>query len=355
MGILDEQAQIEKIDKSKMLNKIQEIPDQLEIAYSDVLNFIIPTHYIKVKNVIIIGMGGSAIGGDLIKDLTKYNARVNVSVLRDYCLPAFVDSNTLVVGSTYSGETEETLEAFSEAVNRGAKCLAITRGGKISVICRKYKIPMFEIKYDAPPRAAIAYSLMPLLGIFIKLGFIEIDKEEIIQAIQYLRDYVKKIDIYVPSSQNEAKKLAQKIYEKLPTFIGSGILANVARRFKDQLNENAKNFGTFDELPELCHNHIIGLVHPNAILKENIVVMLHSKFDHPRNKLRQQILLQIFQKRGIKYESVMINQKGGAISEILHNVVFADFVSFYLAMLNDTDPTPIDNINLLKEKLAENK
>ncbi len=355
MGILDDQSLIQKYDKEGMLQKIQEFPSQVEIAWNQVQSFIVPTHYIKAKNVVICGMGGSAIGGDLIKDLTFDTSRISVTVVRDYNLPAFVESNTLVIISTYSGNTEETLSVFKQAVELGAKVIVISTGGKAASLCRKYKIPMFEIKYESPPRAAFAYSFIPLLGIFNKLGYIELEKEEILNAVKYLIDYKQKIDMNITTSSNDAKKIAEKLYEKLPVIMAGGILTNIARRFKDQLNENSKTMACLDVIPELCHNHIVGLDYPKEVLKETYTIILQSKFDHPRNKLRHQILLQILQRKGIKYESVFINQKGGRVSEMLHNVLFVDYVSYYLAMLNNVDPTTIDSINFLKDKLAENK
>jgi len=353
--MLDDQTMIEKIDKDGMLAKIQEQPDQVKIAWEQVQNFIIPTHYINAKNVVVLGMGGSAIGGDLIRDLVKSSAKIPVHVVRDYDLPKFVDSTSLVIASTYSGETEETITAFTEAIDRGAKTLIISTGGKAAALSRKYKIPMFEIKYQAQPRAAIAYSLIPLLGIFNKLGYIELGINEVLNAVTDLINFKQKNDINVPTSQNDAKKLAEKLHNRLPVVIGGGILSNVARRFKDQINENAKQVACFDEIPELCHNHIVGLDKPENILKETYTILLQSRFDNKRNNLRNQILIQLFQKKGIKCESIMLDCKGGKIAEILHNVLFADYVSYYLAILNQVDPTPVETIKFLKDRLAENK
>ncbi len=355
MKLLDDIELYSKFDKDNMLGKISELPENFEIAWTKSKKFIVPTHYIKAKNIVVLGLGGSAIGGDLAKDLIYKTSKIPVFVVRDYDLPNFVGNDTLVLASSYSGNTEETLTTFQKAIDVGAKCIAITTGGKMASMARKHKIPIFEIDYSSAPRAAIAYSFMPLICIFNKLGYIEFGKDEALDSIQNTKIYRQKINFDITTNNNEAKKLAEKIHQKIPVIFASGNLKNIARRFKDQINENAKNIAMYDEVPELCHNHIVGLDYPKDLQNYTLTILLQSKFDNPRNKIRYQVLQQILSKKGIKFENIFINQKGGELSEILHNIMFVDFVSYYLSILNQVDPSPVDIIQFLKDKLADNK
>lgn len=355
MGVLDNESLYAKIDKAGMLQNIQELPDQVEDAWKQVQKFVVPTTYIKAKNVVILGMGGSAIGGDLVKELASHQSTIPVTVNRDYDLPKFVDHNSLVIAVSYSGNTEETLTAFSQAGQKGAKLLAISSGGQIAGLCRKYRAPLFTINYGAMPRAAIGHTFIPLVGIFDKLGLISLGDNEVEDSALFLRAYQKKIHPGVPTNQNLAKQISEHIFGRIPTVIGSGILAQVAMRAKTQLNENSKTMATFEILPELCHNTIVGFSHPEKLKDKVSVILLQSKFDHQRNRLRQQILVQIMHKKGIAHDIIFTNPKGGRLSEILHNILFGDYLSYYLAMLNNVDPSVIESIDFLKDKLSETK
>lgn len=355
MGLLDNESIFSKVDKSGMLQNIQELADQVDGAWRTLAKFAVPTPYIKAKNIVILGMGGSAIGGDLVKDLADSHSSVPITILRDYQLPKFVDHNSLVIGVSYSGNTEETLTAFEQAGEKGAKLLAISTGGKLASLCRKYRAPMFTIEYGAMPRAALGYTLVPVLGLFNKLGFINLGEDEVEKTAILLKAYEKKINLGVPTSQNLAKQLAEHLKGRIPIIMGSGILSQVARRFKTQINENSKSMAVFEILPEVCHNTIMGFDFPEKLREKIFVIILQSKYDYPRNILRQKIIMQILQKKGISYESLSLNPQGGRLSEVLHNILFADYVSYYLAIFNNTDPTEIGMIDFLKDKLSETK
>lgn len=355
MGVLDNESLYPKIDKAGMLQNIQELPDQVETAWQQTQKFVVPTTYIKAKNIVILGMGGSAIGGSFIESIAAGQSSVPVIVNRDYDLPHFVDHNSLVIGVSYSGNTEETLTAFSQAGKCGAKLLAVSCGGAIASICRKYNAPMFKIEYGAMPRAAIGYTFTPVLGIFNKLGLINLSPREVEDSVLLLRAYQKKIHPGVPTNQNLAKQVAERIQGKIPMIMGSGYLSAMARRFKTQINENSKSAAIFEIMPELCHNTVVGFNFPEKLQEKLFLILLQSKFDHPRNRLREQILIQIMHKKNIPHEAILINPKGGILAEILHNILFADYVSYYLAALYQTDPTEIESIDFLKDRLSETK
>lgn len=354
MGFLDNETIYQKHDPGGMRRFISDFPNQITSAWQEMKNVVIPTHYLNAKNIVILGMGGSSIAAELVKAYSNSKIKIPLEVFRDYLLPKYVDANSLVIAVSYSGNTEETLAAFTAASCRGAKLAAISSGGQIESLTHKFKCPYFKINYDSPPRAATGYSLMPLLYILAKLKFIELKDEEIEQIVSDLKEFQKKIDINLPTRQNEAKQLAEKLKGCLVISSGSGILAPVSLRFKTQLNENSKSFAAHEAMPEICHNFLQGLDLPQKIRDKVLVVLLKSRFDHPRNVLRFQGVQDIFRKKGIKYQIIELESRGSELAEILYYLHFVDYLSLYLAMLEGVDPNPYEMIIYLKKFLEEN-
>lgn len=355
MGFLDNETIYERHDPQGMRKFISDLPKQIETAWREMKKMVIPTHYLSAKNIVVLGMGGSSIAAELVKYYISNKSKISLEVLRDYLLPKYVDSNSLVIAVSYSGNTEETLTAFTTASSRGAKLIAISSGGQLESLTHKFLCPYFKINYNSPPRASTGYSLMPLLYILAKLKFIDLKDEEIDQIVNDLKDFQKKIDINVPTRQNEAKQMAEKLKGCLVISTGSGILAPVSLRFKTQLNENSKSFSSHEAMPEICHNFLQGLDLPQKIRDKIMVVLLKSRFDHPRNVLRFQGIGDIFRKKGIKYQIIELDSKGSELAEILYYLHFVDYVSLYLAMLEGIDPNPYEMIIYLKKFLEENK
>ncbi len=355
MNILDDQKTYQKLDPEGMLQSIKDLPDQIEAIWNQSKDFVLPTHYINAKNIVILGMGGSAIGGSLTSAMANAKCKVPIYVHRDYDLPGFVDTNTLVIGVSYSGNTEETLSGFKLAAEKGAKLVAITTGGEISAICRKYNAPMLTIDYGAQPRAALGYLFGAVVGILNKLSFIELGANEISETAALMRQLEAKIHVGINANQNQAKQLAQRIYGKIPMILSAGTLSEVARRFKGQINENSKQTACYDLLPELNHNMIVGLQFPEKLGEKLFIVLLSSKFNHPRVKIREQVTLQLIQQNKIQYETIIFPEITTVFGEIMMTVYLTDYVSYYLAILNKVDPTPVENIKYLKDRLAASK
>jgi glucose/mannose-6-phosphate isomerase len=276
-----------------------------------------------------------------------------VEVSRDYNIPAWVDKNTLVIGVSYSGNTEETLEGLRQAANKTEKLITISTGGKLASIGSQHRALHYQINYESQPRSAIGFSLTSLLAIFSKLRFFIIKDEEIFETIELLNGLKKKIDFDVLTYRNPAKILAQKIYGHIPIVLGSGLFADVARRWKGHFNENAKNQAYFEEIPEMNHNALVGLEFPDDLGKKIFFIILESKFNLNRNKQRQNIVSQILSQKKIPYESVSVDPAGNKIAEMFQIILYGDFVAYYLAILNNTAPEPVKIIDFLKEKLAE--
>ena len=350
---LDNLAVMKKLDQSDILRKIQELPEQIERCWSDWQRIAIPAHFINAKNVLFLGMGGSGIPAALIASLARYNLPMVVEVSRDYHIPAWVDKNTLVIAISYSGETEETIEAFRQAATKTEKLITISTGGRLASLSSQNKALHYSFEYESQPRAAIGFSLTSLLAIFSKLRFLEIKNEDIAEVVELVRGLTKKIDAEVLQYRNPAKLLAQKIYGKIPVILGSGTLSEVARRWKGDFNENSKNQAYFEEIPEMNHNALVGLEFPEDLAKKVFFVLLESKYNFDRNRLRQNIVAQILEKRRINYETVVMEPSGSAIAELYQMIIYSGFVSYYLAILNNVDPEPVKIISFLKDRLAE--
>lgn len=353
MSELDKAENFSKIDQENLIKNIQEFPLQCAKAWEEIREVVLPSYYVKANKIVILGMGGSAIGGDLIKEFIEKKCSVPVIIVRDYDLPANVNRDSLVIAVSYSGNTEETIEALRQALSKKSKPIAITTGGKLADLAAEYKFPIYKFNYDTVPRHALGFLFTSVLGILNKLALIDVKKEEIKESISLFKGLSSKISPEVPTSQNQAKKLAEELYNKIVVVMAGGYLKPVARRFKDQLNENSKQMAFWEELPEACHNFIIGLQFPNKLPDNIFVLSLSSKYEHQRVRLRENVILDILNQKKIPFEELRLEPASSILSEILSFVLLLDYTSYYLAILNKVDPRPIENINYLKKKLEE--
>ncbi|MGQ9546927.1 MAG: bifunctional phosphoglucose/phosphomannose isomerase [Dehalococcoidia bacterium] len=349
---LDNASVYRQFDKSGMLDHLHEFPEQCQKAWEKVLKFDLPGEYRRISNVVIVGMGGSAISGDIVRRLALAESKVPVWVHRDYGLPAFVDERTLVIASSYSGNTEETLSGFTKSLGTGAKKLVITSGGELKRLAEKEGIPIFVIDYQAPPRAAFPHSFIPLVGIFHKLGLLGDKSVDLQEAVDILKKLSGELIETAPLASNPAKQLAQKLLGHVAVVYGAEILSEVATRWKGEFNENSKAWAFFESFPELNHNSVVGYEFPAQAKEKIFVLMLRSSSLHPRNLLRYQVTAKLLAKAGIAHEIVEARGKS-ALAQILSLVMLGDYASFYLSMLNEVDPTSTDAINLVKQYLAQ--
>ena len=338
-----------KSDPLNMLKRIESFPQLISDAYRMSKTYSLPAHYIKVKKVLMIGMGGSGAGGDILQNLLAETTGLLVQSCHCYELPKFVDHETLVIASSYSGDTEETLAGFIAAHDAGAKLVAITTGGKLKILAQKFDAPLFLFDYPSPPRAAFPYLFMMLLSVFIKLGAIEITDNDLAKTTDLLESMIKKFGQENSLFSNPAKILAQKLHDNIPVIYATNRLIGVAARIKSQINENSKTFAYFEEIPELNHKSLLGSFFPKV---KPIIISIESNFDNPRNVLRQNITAEMLQKGKVEIERVKFVQAKDWLSEELLMVMFGDFVSYYLAILNKVDPTNQDNVDYLKSRLV---
>jgi len=354
MANLDAPEIYQRFDPSNMIGRMGELPQQCIKAWQGAIDFPLPPDYADVDKVIIIGMGGSAIGGDLVRTLTMTQGKATVLVHRDYNLPQFVDERTLVIASSYSGDTEETLSAFSQALQTTAKKLAITTGGRLQTLCLEKGIPVFTFHYKAEPRVAFGYSFFSLLAFLKKLGLITIESQDVDETVRVLEEIVLNLDKSIPLEKNRAKQLAVRLSGRLVTIYGAGILSNVAFRWKTQLNECSKAWAFAEYFPELNHNAIVGYRYPTWLNERAFVIMLRSALFHPRILTRYEITADLLKDAGVDHEVVEANGES-PLSQMMSAVLLGDYVSYYLALLNGVDPSPVAAIDYMKGRLARSE
>jgi len=339
------------IDPSNMLRHLHDIPALCSRAWEQAQHMPLPQDYCQVDKVIMLGMGGSAIGGDLLAGLAANECRVPVFINREYSSPAFLDDNTLVIASSYSGMTEETLSAFKPLINHSCKKIIMTSGGKLAALAKEHAIPAFIIDYQAPPRATLPLSFLALLGIFCRLGLLLDKSTDFTEACDVLHYYSQQLNESTPEEHNQAKQLARSLHDKMAVIYGAEHLSEVAGRWRLQINENAKAWAFNAAFPELNHNATTGYEFPVGISQNTHVVMLRCTNLHPRVLLRYDITSRILDKAGISY--TVLDAKGQSkLAQVLSLVLFGDYVSYYLALLYGIDPYPIKAVDYLKAELT---
>jgi glucose/mannose-6-phosphate isomerase len=348
--ILDEPERFQKLDPSDFLSYINELPEQLKAAWKLGQEYPLP-EVDQVSRVVLAGMGGSAIGGDLLASYAMPVAKVPIFVWRNYDLPGFVsDSRTLVIASSHSGNTEETLSAFDRALERGATVLAVTTGGTLAEAATNAGTPVWRFEHDGQPRSAVGFSFGLLLSALTRAGFIEFDPKDIDETMLAMHDQMEEIGAKIPVAGNLAKRMAGQFMDRWPTIIGSEFLAPVARRWRTQIAEIPKAVAQFEELPEADHNMIEGVQHPESLFGPTMVVFLRSTLNHPRNLKRLEATRNTLMVEGFNTD-ILEAQGQSRLAHQWTSLHLGDYVAYYLAMAYGTDPTPVPIMQDLKQRL----
>ena len=350
---IDDPTRFRELDPSGMLACVGELPQQCRAAWALAQVLELPPSYGSFRHVVVLGMGGSAIGGALLQGLVAGECAVPVTVVRNYTLPAFVSGpDILAIACSHSGNTEEMLSALGDALAKGARPVAITTGGKLAALAQQKGLPLLRYDYPSQPRAALGYSFTLLLGLFCRLGLVRDHSADLKEAVQVMEAWQEEIAPQVPAARNAAKSLAGRLRGRLPIVYGAGFLAAVANRWKTQINENGKHWAFFEVLPELHHNSVVGLGIPQTVRDEAIALLLRSDLDLARIQVRWDVTQELLRREGVACETL---QARGAsrLAQMLSLIHFGDYVSYYLAMFNEVDPTPVETIAFLKRRLAE--
>lgn len=338
---------MQQIDRDDMLSHIQNLPDQLKLGWDLGLDKQFP-EIKNIRHILIAGMGGSAIGGDLLAAYLSPVCPVPIIVHRDYDLPAWVKGKeTLIIACSHSGNTEETLAVFEQGRQRACNLATLSTGGKLTNLASSYNMPHWTFEHHGMPRSAVGFSFSLLLAMIYKLGLIANPQKALDDTIMAMRQQQSMIGPKVLNSQNPAKRLAGQLVGRWVTIIGSGYLAPVARRWKCQINELAKAWTQFEFLPEADHNTLAGVNNPADVLEKTKVIFLDSPSDHPRNRLRSELTRKEFMMQGIGTDFFVANG-GSPLANMWTALHFGDYVSYYLAIAYNTDPSPIPAIQNLK-------
>ena len=349
---LDDHQQFQSLDPENMLSHIQGLPDQLASAWDLGLSLPLPQMN-EITRVVIVGMGGSAIGADLLAAYLLDRLEVPVFIHRDYGLPAFAhDRGTLVILTSHSGNTEETLSAFDEACKRRCQLMAITTGGRLHKSMLDAGLPAWVFTHHGQPRAAVGFSFGLLLALFTRLGLISDPSHDLKAALETLREAAKSLGAEVPVKNNPAKRMAGQMVGRVVTVFASGLMAPVARRWKCQINEVAKAAANFEVLPEADHNTVAGIYHPEDALSHEIRVFLLAGADHVRNQKRIEVTRQVMMVEGLNTD--LVTARGESrLAQMWSTLLFGDYTAYYLSMSYEVDPTPIPPINALKEYMKD--
>lgn len=340
------------IDQQNYLAEIETLPSQLENAYRQGMGLYLPP-WQGIKNVLIAGMGGSAIGADLIAAYAAPHCPVPVVVQRGYNLPAWAHGpGTLLIASSHSGNTEETLAAFELARTSGCRILALCTGGKLAAKAEATNTPVWIFEHPGQPRAAVGYSFGLLLALLARLGLIPDPEAEVAGAISAMRKQQAELRADLPVVRNLAKREAGQLMGRWVMVFGADVLEPVARRWKTQINELAKAWAQFEVLPEANHNALAGLTQPEDLLSSAMALFLRAPSYHPRNLLRVELTKQACMLEGLNTD--FIDAQGDtALAQQWAALHLGDYVAYYLAMLYEIDPTPIPALEGFKKQLAE--
>ncbi len=349
---LDDRAAVERLDPEGVLGRIEALPEQCAEAWDQASAVDLPPAYRDARELVVLGLGGSAIAGDILRSLAAVSGRKPVTVVRGYDLPPFAGESTLVVACSHSGNTEETLSAFEQALASRARAAAVTTGGRLRELAEGQGLPSFVYEYEGEPRSALGHQLMRLLALAQLAGALDDQAPSVSEAAHLMRAQREQLGFASPAERNPAKQLAGRLRDRLPVVVGAGVLSEAARRWRTQFNENSKCWAINDQLPELGHNTIVGFGLPgNARDLLHAVLLWHPGL-HPRVLVQYDVVGDELGRAGVSHERV--EAKGSTpLAQALTAVYLGDLVSYYLALLNGVDPSPIAPIGRLKARLAE--
>ncbi|KFI37205.1 phosphomannose isomerase [Peptococcaceae bacterium SCADC1_2_3] len=357
---LDDYPRLKEVDSQKILDALAKLPEQCreaqQLGKRAALSLVLPFMKEKeIAQVVVTGLGGSAIGGDLLRTYIADKANVPVVVNRHYELARFIGAKTLIFAVSYSGNTEETISAYRQAKAKGAAVVALTTGGALEEMALQDNIPLITVPAGFAPRAALGYLFIPILVVLEHLGLLISQEVEINALTGHLKDLYNHYRPEVPLAKNYAKQLASLLHNRLPVIWGSsGTTEVAAQRWKGQINENAKTLAYWNVFPELNHNEIVGFEGPAELLRRLYLVILSHPHDHPQVQKRISITKELMSRvvAGVSE----INASGNAeLARLFSLIYLGDYTSVYLAFLYGVDPGPVKVIDQLKKALREEK
>jgi glucose/mannose-6-phosphate isomerase len=353
---LDSLTSMKHLDKEGVYLSISSLPDQMHAAWSEVPETKILPEYKLAQNVVIAGMGGSALAGRTLQHGFLKTLRVPVEIVNGYHLPHYVNEHSLVIVSSYSGNTEETISQGEDAVKKRAMVYGITTGGKLAKFIQESELSgyIFDPKHNpsGQPRMSLGYSLFALLSLFHLCGFISITEEEVQEVIQQTRNFVHMYSARTPRDENHAKALAYTLKGKVPLLVTSEHLFGIAHAFKNQLNENAKTFSMSFDIPELNHHLLEGLRFPPQASGLFSFIFFSSNLYDERVQKRYAVTSDVVEQNYYSHTTYELSAPT-RLGQICEMLTMGSYVSFYMAMLQEINPAPIPWVDYFKEKLSK--
>ncbi len=351
--LLESREKMAKIDQGNALGSVEALADQIRQSWQE-------TQELEIKgiknfsNIVVAGMGGSALGPDVIKHLFKNELTIPFEVVNAYTLPAYVNHQTLVVLSSYSGTTEEVLAMAKEAQNKNAQIIAITAGGKLAKLAKKNNWPVYIINPihnpSNQPRMAIGNSIIGLIGLLNKLKVLKMSSGEIDDAIHAVIAIGEKCSVKTKAEQNPAKTLAFKLFDKRPILTAGEFLTGAVHVATNQFNENSKTYADYKIIPEINHHLMEGLKYPQSNSYTTIFVFFQSTLYHQRNQKRIILTAEVIEQN--KIETITINLKSETkMAQVFELICLMAYTNFYLSMLYQIDPSPIPFVDWFKKQL----
>jgi len=344
---------VSEYDKSRMYEAISGFSDQIKTSLNYMENWIPKRQYNDIQNILITGMGGSAIGGDFVASLVNQYCSVPIIVNRSYNIPGWVDEHTLVISSSYSGNTEETLSALEFICEKNAQVIAVTTGGKLKKIAKENNFDIIEVIAGLQPRAAIGYSISLNLLLLEKVGLVKngLFTQLLRNSLPQLTKLTHTYSDY--SKDNDSIKNALLTHDKFAViYAGEGWQANCALRLRGQLAENAKILSSHLNFPEQNHNEIEGWTLNPEILKKTVIIWITDSSDHNQVQKRMSITKELLGKYPSQQYELKVEGKSD-VEKALCLIHLIDWISYYSALLNNIDPTPVERITILKNRLSE--
>ena len=352
MHKLDDQNIYAALDPSRLGERIAALPGQCGEAWQQISQAELPGFPQPQNQVVICGMGGSAIAGDLAADLAQAQGGLPITVVRDFRLPFKPDIRTLVIACSYSGETLETMSLFQEAVKARSAVVAITSGGTLAGLATESGAPVLPVATKGEPRNAVGYNLMLLLGLLNRLGLVETRESDVQSAIEAARQHVARIEPDRPAESNTAKQIALELHGKVPLIYGGGIFRGMARRWKTQFNENAKVWAFFEAIPELLHNSVEAYPDWAESGIPLTALVLQPNTAPEESSGHYEVLAELLRRHTVPHR-VLMGGDGSQLVQLLNMLVLGDYVSYYLAMLKGVDPSETPSLQEAKRLLSE--
>lgn len=342
-------------EKNGVYQSILSISEQVEQSFLEIYSLNLPKKFFLAKNIVIAGMGGSALGGRVVDSVIPQRVRLPIEVFTEFYIPNYVNKETLVIISSYSGSTAETVNDAYEAIKRKALVFIITTGGKLAQIAEKEGIPtfIFEPKFNpsGQPRYALGYSIGAILALLSKCEYVGFSRKEQEELISFIKEKTSDFVAEVDSSLNLAKKFALDLMGKVPVLVTSEHLIGSAHSFKNILNETAKTFAVSFDIPELTHHLMEGLKNPVRIRDFFKFIFFESTLFSKEVCKRYPLTKDVVYKNGFPILTYCALGRS-RLQQAFEVIVFSYFVSYYLSFLYQEDPSKIPWVDYFKEKLG---